>query len=159
MGFVLGLHWVGLRLAAGVVLVFGVAYVVQWLVHPEPLPGDAGLPTDQVAEAHGPGGSDWTRWPGGPGERARGPPPGIRRPGSSTRRCPRLVLPGRGLERDWLPVDARPGARRNALRHSDGGWRLGSERAIRGCCAGGETRGGGPSVRAGCRLPSAGGRL
>ncbi len=62
MGFVLGWHWVGLRLAAGVVLVFGVAYVVQWLVHPEPLPGDAGLPTDQVAEADVRGGSIWTRW-------------------------------------------------------------------------------------------------
>ena len=62
MGFVLGWHWVGLRLAAGVVLVFGVAYVVQWLVHPEPLPGDGGLPTDQVAEADVRGGSIWTRW-------------------------------------------------------------------------------------------------
>jgi uncharacterized protein len=32
MGFVLGWRWVGLRLAVGVLLVFVIAYLVQWLV-------------------------------------------------------------------------------------------------------------------------------
>jgi uncharacterized membrane protein YraQ (UPF0718 family) len=36
MGFVLGWRWVGLRLIVGVLLVFVVAYLVQWLVHGNP---------------------------------------------------------------------------------------------------------------------------
>jgi len=36
MGFVLGWRWVGLRLIVGVLLVFVVAYLVQWLVHDNP---------------------------------------------------------------------------------------------------------------------------
>lgn len=62
MGFVLGWQWVGLRLAAGVVLVFGVAYLVQWLVEPEPRPDDTGLPADQVVQAEVRRGTIWTRW-------------------------------------------------------------------------------------------------
>ncbi len=47
MGFVLGWHWVGLRIVVGVTLVFVVAYLVQWLVRDDdtfraPLPAISG---------------------------------------------------------------------------------------------------------------------
>ncbi len=47
MGFVLGWHWVGLRILVGVTLVFVVAYLVQWLVRDDdtfraPLPAISG---------------------------------------------------------------------------------------------------------------------
>jgi uncharacterized protein len=47
MGFVLGWHWVGLRMVVGVTLVFVVAYLVQWLVRDQdqfhaPLPAISG---------------------------------------------------------------------------------------------------------------------
>ncbi len=47
MGFVLGWHWVGLRIVVGVTLVFVVAYLVQWLLRDDdtfraPLPAISG---------------------------------------------------------------------------------------------------------------------
>lgn len=56
------LHGLRPRLAVGVVLVFGVAYLVQWLVQPEPRPDDTGLPADQVVQAEVRRGTIWTRW-------------------------------------------------------------------------------------------------
>lgn len=61
-GFVLGWHWVGLRLAAGVILVFGVAHFVQRLVGPDPLPRGTGHPADGGAQAAVRPGSIWARW-------------------------------------------------------------------------------------------------
>ncbi len=66
MGFVLGWHWVGLRLVTGVLLVFVVAYLVQWLV------GDAAAPSPVPAIG---GGSDATAAPAGTGPARSEPAP------------------------------------------------------------------------------------
>lgn len=62
MGFVLGWRWVGLRLAVGMLLVFGVAYFVQRFVRPESVPEDAELRVDQAPHGDVRDGSIWTRW-------------------------------------------------------------------------------------------------
>ena len=65
MGFVLGWRWVGLRLVVGVLLVFVVAYVVQWLVRADPsivpAPAIAGGSDARTADVRGPE-AIWKRW-------------------------------------------------------------------------------------------------
>ncbi|CAB3758428.1 permease [Paraburkholderia humisilvae] len=60
MGFVLGWQWAGLRLALGVLMVFGLGYVVNRLV----TPGEARAADAHLAElvAHQPDGNAFTRW-------------------------------------------------------------------------------------------------
>lgn len=62
MGFVLGWHWVGLRLVAGVALVFGVAYLVERLVGPESVAADTEQRAERAAGAVVRPGSIWARW-------------------------------------------------------------------------------------------------
>lgn len=60
MGFALGWHWVALRVAVGVLLVFGVAYAANWIAVPEA----PGLPAP-VAPGPRPAPADgdlWRRW-------------------------------------------------------------------------------------------------
>ena len=59
MGFVLGWHWVGLRLLAGVLLVFFVAYVVGRVTVPETVSPEFSLMDAQGSEF---GGSIWVAW-------------------------------------------------------------------------------------------------
>ena len=59
MGFVLGWHWVGLRLLAGVLLVFFVAYVVGRVTVPETVSPEFPLTEAQGSEF---GGSIWVAW-------------------------------------------------------------------------------------------------
>src|SRR6266849_3647567 len=65
MGFVLGWRWVGLRLVVGLLLVFVVAYLVQWLVRDDRLIGAA--PAISGGSGAGPkevtpSTAIWTRW-------------------------------------------------------------------------------------------------
>lgn len=62
MGFVLGWRWVGLRVAVAVVLVFGVAYFVKWIVRSETSPAADYLPMTQSAGGDSREGSVWVRW-------------------------------------------------------------------------------------------------
>lgn len=62
MGFVLGWQWVGLRIAAGLLLVFGVSYFAQFFMN-----RNSALPEDLLHRAASgenaePDGSIWTRW-------------------------------------------------------------------------------------------------
>lgn len=59
MGFVLGWQWVGLRLLAGVLLVFFVAYVVGRVTVPETVSPEFPLTDTQGSEF---GGSIWVAW-------------------------------------------------------------------------------------------------
>lgn len=62
MGFVLGWRWVGLRVAVGIVLVFGVAYLVNRLVCPEEIPEDVETAMGGAAEWEAARGTIWGRW-------------------------------------------------------------------------------------------------
>jgi uncharacterized protein len=67
MGFVLGWHWVGLRIVVGLVMVFGVAYLVQWLAPDSDAPARQVAPaiaggSDATPSVSEPGPSVWTRW-------------------------------------------------------------------------------------------------
>ena len=65
MGVVLGWRWVGLRLIVGVLLVFVVAYLVQWLVREdppiEPAPAIAGGSDAETIDVTAPV-AIWKRW-------------------------------------------------------------------------------------------------
>ncbi len=66
MGFVLGWRWVGLRLMVGLLMVFVVAYLVQWLVRDDeslrtPAPAIAGGSDARVGVERG-SPSIWRRW-------------------------------------------------------------------------------------------------
>jgi uncharacterized protein len=60
MGFVLGWRWTALRLAVGLLLVFGVAYLANRFVRPEDLPALA--PPAPAAPAETAEDSVWMRW-------------------------------------------------------------------------------------------------
>lgn len=60
MGFVLGWHWVALRAVVGVVLVLGVAYLVELVLPAEEAPGALRAVVGEGAAAVG--GSMWSRW-------------------------------------------------------------------------------------------------
>jgi len=62
MGFVLGWQWVGLRVAVGVVLVFGVAYFVRWFVREEEVASQPVAAMAAAAPRAPAGGSIWARW-------------------------------------------------------------------------------------------------
>jgi uncharacterized protein len=62
MGFVLGWRWVGLRVAMGVLLVFVVAYLVQWLVPDDAYGREPAAAIAGGSEAVAPPRSMWRRW-------------------------------------------------------------------------------------------------
>ncbi len=62
MGLVLGWRWVGLRVAVGLVLVFGVAYFVDRFARLGALPAGGDLPVNQGVERYVQTGSIWVRW-------------------------------------------------------------------------------------------------
>lgn len=62
MGFVLGWQWTALRFVVGVILVFGMAYLANYFVHPEELSGEVErtlIATQSEAEKDD---SLWLRW-------------------------------------------------------------------------------------------------
>lgn len=62
MGFVLGWHWVGLRVAVALALVFGVAYFMEWFEGPEPLSAAQHAAITEPAPAGDREGPVWVRW-------------------------------------------------------------------------------------------------
>jgi uncharacterized protein len=62
MGFVLGWRWVGLRLAVGLILVFGIAYLANRFVRPESIPPSVTEAMSQAPQGKIRGGSIWLRW-------------------------------------------------------------------------------------------------
>lgn len=62
MGFVLGWHWAGLRLAVGVVLVFGIAYLANRFLRPEDVPSEAQTALAASEAYEGTGASMVSNW-------------------------------------------------------------------------------------------------
>jgi uncharacterized membrane protein YraQ (UPF0718 family) len=62
MGFVLGWQWVGLRIVAGLLLVFGVAHFAQFFVNRNSTLPEGLLHHAASGENREPSGSIWTRW-------------------------------------------------------------------------------------------------
>lgn len=62
LGFVLGWRWVGLRVAVGVVLVFGVAYLANRLVRPDEIANGVETAMGGAAEGETARGTIWGRW-------------------------------------------------------------------------------------------------
>ena len=62
MGFVLGWHWAALRLAIGVIVVFGVAHLADWLVSSEDARGSMEAAAGAAGEHGAADGNIWVGW-------------------------------------------------------------------------------------------------